>query len=70
MKRITYYIVWSFIALLGLYLVLLEVGMAISESHAFHGLNIVIWAGFSLLGIAMFLLGLIRIYKLTRKNIP
>jgi hypothetical protein len=49
---------WLFVTLGGLYLVFLEVGMAISESHAFKGTNILFFAFFVALGLFLFCLGL------------
>jgi hypothetical protein len=56
---------WIFVTFGGLYLVFLEVGMAISESHAFRGTNIFWFAVFVALGLFLFCLGL---SKLRRKR--
>ena len=56
---------WLFVTLAGLYLVFIEVGMAISESHVLRGTNILFFAVFVALGLFLFFLGL---SKLLRKS--
>ena len=49
---------WLLVTLAGLYLLFIEVGMAISESHALRGANILIFAVLVGLGLSLSLLGL------------
>ena len=56
---------WLFVTFAGLYLVFLEVGMAISESHAFRGTNILFF--FVLVALGVFLIGF-GLLKLVRKT--
>jgi len=65
MKKLLNKSFWLFVTLAGLYLVFIEVGMAISESHALRGTNILFFTVLVLLGLFLFFLGL---SKLLRKH--
>jgi len=54
---------WLLVAFAGLYLVFLEIGMAISESHALRGTNLLFWAVFFALGFFLIFLGLTRLCR-------
>jgi len=61
MKRLLNKAFWLFISLGGLYLVFIEFGMAISESHALRGTNILFFSVLVVLGLFLFFLGLSRL---------
>jgi succinate dehydrogenase/fumarate reductase cytochrome b subunit len=61
MRRLLKKAFWLCITLAGLYLVLIEVGMAISESHALRGTNILFFIGLVSVGLLLFFFGLSRL---------
>ncbi len=54
---------WLIVTLAGLYLVFLEVGMAISEFHALRGTNILFFVAFLALGVFLFCVGLSKLLR-------
>ena len=68
MKKLLNKAFWFFVTLAGLYLVFIEVGMAISESHALRGTNILYFAFFLALGVFLFLLGLSKLRRKLRRQ--
>jgi hypothetical protein len=64
-KKLLNKVFWLLVALAGLYLVFLEVAMAMSESHALRGTGILFFAVLVALGLVLFCLGL---SKLRRKR--
>ena len=61
MKKVLTKACWLLVTLAGLYLVFLEVSMAISEFHALRGTNILVFAVLVVLGLFLFWLGLSRL---------
>jgi len=53
---------WLFVTLAGLYLVFIEVGMAISESHALRGTNILFFAALVAIGLFLLFRGLSKLF--------
>jgi hypothetical protein len=66
MKKLLTKAFWLLVTLAGLYLVFIEVGMAISEFHALRGTNILFFAVLVALGLFLCVLGL---SKLCRKPV-
>jgi len=54
---------WFFVTLAGLYLVFMEIGMAISEPHVFGGTNILFFAVLLALGLFLLFVGLSRLCR-------
>ena len=61
MKKLLIKAGWLFVTLAGLYLMFLEMGMAISEFHALRGANLLVFAALVLLGLFLVWLGLSRL---------
>lgn len=59
---------WLLVTLVGLYLVLIEVGMAISESHALRGTNILFFATLVVIGLLLVFGGLSKLFRRTEAH--
>ncbi len=63
MKKLLNKAFWLFVTFAGLYVVFIEIGMAISESHALRGTNILFFIVLVALGLLLFFLGLSKLRR-------